>query len=420
MSIANKIARLTAARAAIREALADKGVTASTHGFESFAEDIGEISGGGEPTLQAKSATPGNSQQVIEADEGYDGLSKVTVSAIGAPWLVPSGTRSITANGDYDVTSYATASVEISDAPELQSKSVDPSESSQTVEPDTGYDGLSAVTVTGISPDYVGSGITERDSDDLTASGATVTAPAGYYSSSASKAVSSGSAATPATTITANPNITVGSDGTITATVSKTQDVTPTVSAGYVSSGTAGTITVSGTATGALTTQAAQTIHPSTSDQTISSGKYLTGTQTVKGVLLTNLAAENIKNGVTVEVGDSTDSDCVTSVTGTYEGSGSGTHGYTTWKNTSADESSKSWTIAREPKALAIIATGSPTGGVGMLIALEWFGSTAYGIYYGYGNITPTVTYSGTTLTVTLPGTVVFKQNVNYRIDLYY
>lgn len=73
----------------------------------------------------------------------------------------------------------------------------------------------------------------------------------------------------------------------------------------------------------ALYGQAAQTIHPSTSDQTIASGKYLTGAQTIKGVLLTNLDAGNIKKDVVVKVGDSTDDDCVTSVTGTYEGGGS-------------------------------------------------------------------------------------------------
>lgn len=130
----------------------------------------------------------------------------------------------------------------------------------------------------------------------------------------------SGSATTPATTITANPTISVSSGGLITASVSGSQSVTPTVSAGYVSSGTAGTVSVSGSNTSQLTTQAAQTIHPSTTDQTITSGKYLTGAQTVKGVLLTNLSAENIKKDVVVKVGDSTDDDCVTSVTGTYEG----------------------------------------------------------------------------------------------------
>ena len=40
--------------------------------------------------------------------------------------------------------------------------------------------------------------IASKASSDLTASGATVTAPAGYYASAASKAVASGSASTPA------------------------------------------------------------------------------------------------------------------------------------------------------------------------------------------------------------------------------
>ena len=163
-----------------------------------------------------------------------------------------------------------------------------------------------------------------RTSADLEASGATVTAPAGVYSSDASKSVASGSATTPATTISSSPTITVSSAGLITASNSKTQSVTPTVSAGYVSSGTAGTITVGGSNTSQLTTQAAQTIYPSTSDQTITSGKYLTGTQTFKGVLLTNLTAGNIKKDVVVKVGDSADDDRIISVTGTYEGSGGG------------------------------------------------------------------------------------------------
>lgn len=242
--------------------------------------------------------------------------------------------------------------------------------------------------------DITGS-IASKTSSDLTASGATVTAPAGHYASAASKSVASGtagtptaskgtvsnhsvsvtpsvtnttgyitggtktgtavtvsaselvsgtktisasgttdvtnyesvsvasgSAATPATTITANPTVSVNSSGLITATVSKTQSVTPSVSAGYVSSGTAGTITVSGSGTSQLTTQAAQTIHPSTTDQTIASGKYLTGAQTIKAVTTTNLTAANIVQGVTVKIGDSTDDDCVASVTGTAETGG--------------------------------------------------------------------------------------------------
>ena len=167
--------------------------------------------------------------------------------------------------------------------------------------------------------------IATKTSANLTASGATVTAPAGYYSSDASKAVASGSATTPATTVTANPSISVSSGGLITATASASQSVTPTVSAGYVSSGTAGTITVSGSNTEQLTTQGAQTIHPSTTAQSIASGKYLTGSQTISAVTLSNLTAGNIKKDVVVKVGDADDDDCVASVTGTYEGSGGGT-----------------------------------------------------------------------------------------------
>ena len=218
---------------------------------------------------------------------------------------------------------FVTAIGDITTGGNLQTKTgITPTESSQTIEPDTGYDGLDSVQIDAISSSYVGSGITRRSSSDLTASGATVTAPAGYYSSFASKVITSGSAKTPATTITANPSIAVSSSGSITASVSKTQNVTPTVSAGYVSSGTAGAITVSGSNTSQLTTKSAETIHPSTSDQTISSGRYLTGNQTFKAVTTTNLTAANIKNGVTVKVGDTNNAERIASVTGTFTGDG--------------------------------------------------------------------------------------------------
>lgn len=60
----------------------------------------------------------------------------------------PTATKSITANGEYDVTNFAKVAVAVSgEAPTLQSKSVTPGTSAQTVTPDSGYDGLSQVTV---------------------------------------------------------------------------------------------------------------------------------------------------------------------------------------------------------------------------------------------------------------------------------
>ena len=127
------------------------------------------------------------------------------------------------------------------------------------------------------------------------------------------------SASVPAGTATAPSSISGSSatvsTGTNTLTLSKTVSVTPSIStAGYISSGTAGNSSVSLTAS--VTTQGSQTIHPSTTDQTIAASRYLTGAQTIKAVTTTNLTAANIKSGVTVKVGDSTDDDCVTSVTG--------------------------------------------------------------------------------------------------------
>ena len=128
--------------------------------------------------------------------------------------------------------------------------------------------------------------IAAKSASDITASGKTVTVPAGYYASSANKSVETATQAT--------PSISVDTSGKITATSEQ--------SAGYVTAGTK-------SATKQLSTQAAQTITPGTTDKTIASGKYLTGKQTIKGDA--NLLAVNIKSGVSIF-----------GVSGSYEGSG--------------------------------------------------------------------------------------------------
>lgn len=50
----------------------------------------------------------------------------------------------------------------------LQSKTVNPSESAQTIKADNGYDGLSQVTVNAVSRTYVGSGVTKKSAATYT------------------------------------------------------------------------------------------------------------------------------------------------------------------------------------------------------------------------------------------------------------
>lgn len=80
---------------------------------------------------------------------------------------------------------------------------------------------------------------------------------------------------------------------------------------------------------GSISSKAAATYYPSTSDQTIAANQYLSGAQTIKAVTTTNLTAANVKYGVTVEVGDSTDSDRVATATGTFTATPSGKNALT-------------------------------------------------------------------------------------------
>lgn len=104
--------------------------------------------------------------------------------------------------------------------------------------------------------------IPTKTASDLTASGATVTIPSGYYASQATKSV--------ATATQATPSVSIDSAGKITATATQT--------AGYVTAGTK-------TGTKQLTTQAAKTVTPSTSSQTaVAKNVYTTGAVTVAAI----------------------------------------------------------------------------------------------------------------------------------------
>ena len=297
MSIASEISRISQNVSDSLDAVALKGVTVpSGSTSDDLPTLIGLIPTGGgggmtvvetqdshggtivtitgeEVTLQSKSATPTTSSQTVQPDEGYTGLSQVIVGAIPSQYIVPTGTKSITANGTgIDVAAFASVDVSVpAFSPSLQDKTVNitPSETaqSQTVTKDSGYDGLDEVTVNvgAISSTYVGSGITQRSSTDLTASGATVTVPSGYYSAQASKSVASGTAGTP-----------TASKGTVSNhSISVTPSVTNTT--GYITGGTK-----SGTA---VTVSASELV----------SGTYTVDSSGTKDV--TNYASASIPSG---------------------------------------------------------------------------------------------------------------------------
>lgn len=200
-------------------------------------------------------------------------------------------------------------------------KTVTPTESVQTAVASYRWT-TGNVNVAAISSTYVGTGVAKKSSADLTTSGSTVTAPAGYYSTAATKSIGAGSAFPPAVTITKAPTIGVNTSGVVTASYNGSSSITPTITSGYVSQGTAGTISTTGTSTYQLTSKAAATYYPSTADQTIASQRWLVGNQTIKSVTTSNLTAENIAEGVVVEVGDSSNASRITQVTGTHKSGG--------------------------------------------------------------------------------------------------
>lgn len=306
-----------------------------TYNVTSYANADVSVPTGSTIINQNKTVTPNASQQIITADSGYTGLESVTVN--GDEDLVASNIKKNVSifgvTGTYEAGS---------SSPTIQSLTVTPSESQQTFNA-SGVDGYKPVTVNAISSTYIGSGITRRSDSDLTTWEDWVTVPAGYYeeefyksvgtmtlpTSTASSATSgytskatigrstsdqyiniapgynsaggyykisavANGSATPAASISGtSATITTGTN---TITLTKSVSNTPQVTAGYVSSGTAGNSSVSLTAS--VTTKAAATITPGTTNQTIASGTYLTGTQTIAGDA--DLVASNIVSGVQI------------------------------------------------------------------------------------------------------------------------
>ena len=122
---------------------------------------IFNLSGGGQPVLQAKQATPSKSQQIILPDEGYDGLSEVDIDS------TPLETRTVNPSTSSQTITPSSSSVGFSSVTvnpmKLQSKTITPTTLPYSVSPDSGYNGLSSVTFgtpSGLSPYNINYGVT--------------------------------------------------------------------------------------------------------------------------------------------------------------------------------------------------------------------------------------------------------------------
>lgn len=229
--------------------------------------------------------------------ETIQGITAKDISKKGTMTYYSNGTKTI------DIENYNKVNIQVPSSsadPDLQAKSVTPLSLPTTITADSGYDGLSQVTVNkdanlssgnikngvtifGVTGNYSGSGTT------VTLQNKTVTPAINAFN------VSADSGYTGLGTVTvkgmsenevvkAKPDISIGSNGVITAEYIQ--------GAGYVSYGKVSNTKV-------LPVQSAKTITPSTKDQVAAEANtYVTGKIQVKGDV--NLVPENIRVGTSI------------------------------------------------------------------------------------------------------------------------
>ena len=249
MSTATEISRLTDARNTIRDKLVDLGLATSTSkldalatavdgianrgavsatvqegdtytipaGYHNGSGTVSGVSGGGNYSLQSKTITPTKSQQNVQPDSGYYGLSSVLVNAIPEAYQNVSSvnaaagdvlagkvivdstgaavTGTMTNNGAVSRTLDATSNNQSYTVPTgyhngsgtvqvvLEQKSATPTTSSQTITPTSGKV-LSQVTVAAIPDNYA-----DTTDDDAVAANLLEDKTAHSYNSTTGKAV---------------------------------------------------------------------------------------------------------------------------------------------------------------------------------------------------------------------------------------
>ena len=277
------------------------------------------------PTVSAGIITPTEFSQVAVVSGKFT-TGSITVAAIPSSYVgsnVPRRTSSdvvvttlsFSSNSRYDYIdstvawssgfyendgrkSYLKNILDVQELPSQSAITIAPTESSQIAVASRRW--LKGdVTVAAISSSYVGSAIARRGAADLTASGSVITVPSGYYTANVSKAVAAGSITIPSHDFDIKPDITLNSaTGKIDLWKSLSYTIPVSLTSGYIAQASGPRVAATVDSSYQLPVKAAATIVPSTADQVVASGYFLTGAQTVKGD--SALIPSNIAAGVSI------------------------------------------------------------------------------------------------------------------------
>ena len=300
--------------------------------------------------------TPTESTQTVSPDNGYNGLSTVTVKPISSTYIgsavptkgattitpnsniqtaissgtyttgeikvaaVPSETKKITANGTYTPSNGKYfSSVEVAivgDTPVYQDKTVNPTTSIQTVLPDEGYDALSQVRVNAISVEQKSATPKATAQDIMPSSGSYLTKVTIDAVPTETKSVTENGTYVPTSgkwfsSVSVNVPTGGGTPTLQEKSVSPTESAQEVVAdAGYDGLSKVSVRAISADYIGSgITKKSAETYIPTKSTQTISAGQYLSGAQTIAAIPRTYVetldataVASDLNNGKTAYV----------------------------------------------------------------------------------------------------------------------
>ena len=370
---------------------------------------VGTYVPSGSSTLITKTITVNGTYRA--SDDNADGFSQVTVN-VPQPTSVTQATPTITVNASGLITASATqtagyvAAGTKSATEQLSTQAgttITPTESEQTAVA-AGKFTTGAVKVGAISPTYVGSGITQRSSSDLSASGGTITAPAGYYESAASKSVAA---------MTLPTAVASTSSGTSKATIGRsTSDQYINIPVGYngtaayykisaVPNGTAGTPT----ATKSAVNNHALTVTPSVTN----TAGYING-GTINGTAVTVSASELVSGSQTITVNDTYDVTNLQTIVVNVAGSGANiqtSKAYTVSASGTADITPDQGYDAMEKVELTVPSTTAATPQIELISStstIRAFTTQTAG-YVDYAQKSATYALTRLTFTTITPGT---------------